>query len=246
MIQKTFVAVPAQLFTSNGDSEGNLTVADSTLFKVQQVVILKSNDLQPRELQVKRISGPTQIKVGKLKAPIHEGTDISDFLVADAATIQAKEQDRPAIPPDAFNRAVYDEEPTVALRTTAVDALGNKYSVKNPLPVRLSDGDINIGTVNGELEVQLSSKDGDPDAGDIHDSVRIGDEEYEAKIDSSRNLQVIIANTANDKAWDDAVVTRDPVTGYITNVEYKLNGNTVRNVPITRDAYENIVRVRKT
>jgi len=182
MIQTKFAAVSAQPFTSDGDSEGNLTVADSTLFKVQQIILLKSSAQQPRELQIKRISGPNQIKVGKLKSPIHEGVDISDFLVADGATIQSKEQDRPTIPPDAFQRAVYDEEPTVAIRTTSVDALGNKYSTKNPMPVRLSDGDINIGTVNGELEVQLSHKDGDPDSGDVHDSIRIGDGVNEATV----------------------------------------------------------------
>lgn len=241
MIQTKFAAVPAQPFTSDGDSEGNLTVADSTLFKVQQLILLKSDDQQPRELQIKRITGPNQIKVGKVKAPIHEGVDISDFLVADNATIQAKEQDRPAIPPDAFERAVYDEEPTVAIRTTAVDALGNKYSTKNPLPVRLSDGDVNIGTVNAEIEVQLSHKDGDPNSGDIHDSVRIGDGTNEATITKAVTglLAGLNVNSINDlfsKPFNKLTVLTKNDDGDPLTIRSSYNGVPVQLMTVIYDA----------
>jgi hypothetical protein len=62
-------------------------------------------------------------------------------------------------------------------------------TVTNPIYVRLSDGSISIGTVNAELEVQLSHKDNVPNAGDVADSVRIGDgvEELDLNTDGSVN-----------------------------------------------------------
>jgi hypothetical protein len=246
MTEKKWDAVPNQSILANGGTEGQIVVPDSTLFRVKQKVFLKSDAQQSRNLVINGISKTGVLRLGKLGGAITDSEDLSDFLTADNAIIWAERQDRSTITPNDYERAVYDEEPVMAKRVTQVDPMGNKYSVTNPMPVRLSDGDINIGTVNGELEVQLSSKDGDPDVGDVHDSVRIGDEEYEAKIDSSRNLQVITANQAADKAWDDMIITRDPITQDITNIEYKLNGVTVRNVPFTRDAYENLVRIQKT
>lgn len=67
------------------------------------------------------------------------------------------------------------EDDADAKRIVMVDSLGNFNSEDNPLFVQLTDGSITIGTVNAELEVQLSHLDNDPDAGDVHDSVRIGD-----------------------------------------------------------------------
>ncbi len=51
-----------------------------------------------------------------------------------------------------------------------------------PLNVRLSDGSVNIGTVNAELEVQLSHIANSPDAGDVADSVQVGDGEETLQI----------------------------------------------------------------
>src|SRR5690606_13016080 len=113
----------------------------------------------------------------------------SGFLVADNSRISAELQDRPAIPPDAYNRAVYDEEPTVALRNVLVDQQGRKYTADNPFPVQLSDGDVNIGTVNAELEVQLTDRDNYPNPGDVHDSIRIGNGSNEADVTADHELK---------------------------------------------------------
>lgn len=78
--------------------------------------------------------------------------------------------------------AVYDAyRASFNFPTTAnlKDENGDAYSPSNPLHVQLSDGSVNIGTVNAELEVQLSRKDNDPDAGDVHDAVRIGNQDVE-------------------------------------------------------------------
>jgi len=55
------------------------------------------------------------------------------------------------------------------------DDSGNPYTAANPLPVQLSDGSVNIGTVQANVEVQLTHENDYPSAGRIHDSIRIGD-----------------------------------------------------------------------
>lgn len=82
------------------------------------------------------------------------------------------------------------EDDADAKRVLIVDELGNFNSPENPLFVQLSDGSVNIGTVNAELEVQLSHIDNDPDAGDVADSVRIGDGVEIAEIKPDGSLQV--------------------------------------------------------
>jgi len=77
------------------------------------------------------------------------------------------------------------EENIDAKRVTIVDENGEAglgSTPEKPINVKLSDGSISIGTVNGELEVQLSHKDNVADPGDVADSVRIGDGVNEAKI----------------------------------------------------------------
>ncbi len=246
MTEKKWDAVPNQSILANGGTEGQIIVPDSTLFRVKQKVFLKSDAQQSRNLVINGISKTGVLRLGKLGGAITESEDLSDFLTADNAIIWAERQDRSTITPNDYERAVYDEEPVMAKRVTQVDPMGNKYSVTNPMPVRLSDGDINIGTVNGELEVQLSAKDGDPDAGDVHDSVRIGDEDYEVKIDADRNMQVIQANSANDKAWDKMKVYRNPVTRDIIKIEYIRNNVVVRTVDHTHDAFEDIEEITKS
>lgn len=176
MLEKRFSAVAPQALTANGTAEGKITVADTRLFKVKQKVFLQSSTQQPRDgLEVKKIINRTEMIVGPEKSAIHITSNVSDFLVVDTATVAANEQFRPIIPSEEFNRAVYEEEPTVAIRSMLVDKEGKDYRTDNPLPVELSNGSVSIGTVNAELEVQLSHKDNFPNAGDVADSVRIGD-----------------------------------------------------------------------
>jgi len=199
MLEKRFSAVTPQALTANGTAEGKITVADTRLFKVKQKVFLQSSTQQPRDgLEVKKIINRTEMVVGPEKSAIHITSDVSDFLVTDTATVAANEQFRPIIPSEEFNRAVYEEEPTVAIRSMLVDKEGNDYRTENPLPVELSNGSVNIGTVNAELEVQLSHKDNFPDVGDVADSVRIGDGVHELAINSDGSINTLSTVTATD------------------------------------------------
>lgn len=148
MIEKRYLEVPPQALTANGNSDGLIQVADATLYKVKQEVRVFSNTVSPIVYEVKRISSATQLHVGLKSLPISKYSNTSLFLVADSAMISAPDQERPTISNYDSMRAVYDEEPTVALRSILVDKLGNRIDASNPLPTSatLDVGDISIET----------------------------------------------------------------------------------------------------
>lgn len=138
MLEKRFPAVSPQSFTANGSTAGVVTITDTSPFKVKQKVHLAANTLGGQELEVKRVLSATQLVVGPSGGSITAYTDVSAYTTALSATISANEQLRPAIPADEYNRASYDEEPTVAQRTILVDKLGKRYDDNYPLPVNAS------------------------------------------------------------------------------------------------------------
>jgi len=148
MIEKRWIAVPPQLFASNGTIDGILTIADCSLFKVKQQVRLRSNTQPQTTLEVKRILGHNTIHVGEIGEKITQRSDISAFLVADGATIEADEQNRSAVPVQEIERLTYEEEAVVARRVILVDKYGDKYDGTNRLPV---DANVVIGTISNPL-----------------------------------------------------------------------------------------------
>lgn len=124
MLEKRFVAVSPQLFTTDGTSDGKLTVVYSGFFKVKQQVTITSNVQPPLEVEVKRINSINDIEVGP-RGKIEARTDLSNYTVAAGANIRANEQFRPLIPQEEVIRAVYEEEPVVAYRVIGVDQDGN-------------------------------------------------------------------------------------------------------------------------
>lgn len=193
--EKRWSAIPATAFTSSGTSSGIVTITSTKGFHVKQSVLLRSDNLTtPLQLQVKSVISSTQLTVGPKTSSLTEVTDISAYSLSQHPTIEAPLQPRPTIDQKEYLRSVFEEEPTVALRTTQVDPLGNQYTLDNPMPVQLSDGSVQIGTVEGNLEVQLTAKDNDPNPGDIHDSIRIGDGSNELKVNPDGSLTVVLEN----------------------------------------------------
>jgi hypothetical protein len=197
-IEKKRIGIPPRALTANGTANGLVQVADIRGFYVKQKVYIRSNTQSSQIFEIKRFDSLNSFYVGPLppEGGIGKRSDISAYLVADSAVVGAEEQDRPGIKPDEHERAVYVEEPIVAKRVINVDEFGQYYNTQNPVPVQLSDGSIDIGTVNAELEVQLSHKDNDPDAGDVHDSVRIGDGADEMGVNPDGSINVVILGGA--------------------------------------------------
>lgn len=195
----------------NGGIKGEVYIASTYGFKVGQKVTLRSDSNQSREYKVKKVESETLLRVGPTSknSTIVEYSDISDMTIADNSVIIMTEQNRPGLDSTEVISYVFEEEPAVALRTHQVDWLGRSYGENNPMSVKISDGNIDIGTVNAELEVQLSRQDSSPDAGDVHDSVRIGNQVLElgfndlgngtgeAKVQSRTHVQVDELNSTN-------------------------------------------------
>lgn len=125
-----------QLFTSDGNTDGLVTVADTTGFFSKQTITIKSNTQPPKAFQVNIVISATQMYVGLPKSNIIlDRTDVSAYKLADAAQIYAPSQSIGQIqPPEIFN-AVYARDPVVALRTVLVDAHGQWINEANPVPV---------------------------------------------------------------------------------------------------------------
>ena len=203
-IEKSWSSVAPTLFTADGGAQGQIQVASTNGLKVKQRIVISAVSLPDLQVQVKRVISPTSILVGLLNPPqgqqgLGGRANLSAYTVALGAFLYAEEQPKSLLKPDDIIQAVYDQEPACAIRVDLVDQLGNYYETANPLPVKLTDGSINIETINAELRVQLSAKDNDPKPGDIHSSVRIGDGTNEAKVnaDGSFNVNVVTTPVSN-------------------------------------------------
>ena len=168
MLEKRLYAVPPQAFTANGDTAGigaiTIGVDACTLFKVKQQVLVAATGLPTLTLQIKEIDPNGTIWVGPFgaaarpagpnlpsKPPVSESlasrTSVAAYTTLLSANISADIQGRQKIDNAESTRAVYEEEPAVAIRSILVDDCGDKYNSTNPLPVAI-EGSITIGDVS--------------------------------------------------------------------------------------------------
>lgn len=183
--EKRYAAIIARNFTSNGTANGTVELATTSKFKVKQHIAITATGEPSLQLEVKSVLSPTILRVGPRGGSINAFTNLTAYTVAKNSAILADEQPRAGISNQEIIRAVYDEEPTMALRSVMVDEYGNYYTSENPLKVQLSDGSVNIGTVNAQVEVQLTDKESSPGAND-YDITRLGDGINEAKITKAK------------------------------------------------------------
>ena len=149
MFEKRFAAVPAQVLTADGGANGSISIPDTSLFKVKQQVVITAVGQINQDLEVKKVISPTSMVLGPITGNINTFTNLSAYTTAANASIFANEQRRPTIGADDFERAVYEEEPTVAKRVVLVDKFGNKYDEDNPLPTSSTfTGSISVGEVD--------------------------------------------------------------------------------------------------
>jgi hypothetical protein len=219
-LEKRLEAIPPQSFTADGTINGLITVADATEYKVKQQVFLSASTLPDLDqIEIRRVINAghgvnaTQLYVGPKGGSIDARTDVSAYTVALGAAITANEQNRPSIPNESINRAVYEEEPTVALRVFPVDEMGNDYNADNPFPVAaVFDGDVKVG------DIRITACDNDPKVGDVHSSVRIGGidcaNEMDVNPDGSINVNII-----NSTGLPGLIVTHNEITSVPASVE---------------------------
>jgi hypothetical protein len=199
---------PGVILTPIAVSNSIITVSSAAGLHSKQKITLRLGSAVLEDLEIKRVLNDTQIQVGTIGS---EMGNILNPVAFNGGTLEMQEQERNKIGNEYTFRAVYEEEPAVALRNVLVDRWGRFFSTDNPMPVQLSDGAINIGTVNAEIETQLSHLDNDPDVGDVHDSVRVGDGEDQLQIFPDGSIGVnILESDSNKRALN--------IYGEVTNV----------------------------
>ena len=139
LLEKRFYAVPPQLLTTNGSANGFITIANaSALLKVKQVVNVTDTLGNLRTYEVKRIDTPNIVFLGPIGKPLANYDDMSFYTTANGAFLFADEQQRTKIAEQEIPRAVYAEEPAVAIRSILVDDSGKTYNNSNPLPIDIA------------------------------------------------------------------------------------------------------------
>lgn len=240
--ERRWAGVGPTNFTADGLDTGIITVEDTACYKVKMKVVVFSDTLQETALVINKVLSRTQMKLGPAGGKITDHTDMSTFLLADNAQIRSvADQDRSNIPPADYERAVYSEEPTMAKRVINVNKYGEENSPENPVYTQLSDGAIEIGTVNAEVEVQLSHRDNYPDAGDVADSVQVGDGANIAKVDaknksfSVNRYEKLLPILANAK-WLELVnyeASSIASVGDVDTISYFKNGQVIAKAIFT-------------
>lgn len=126
--ERLWSAIPTTNFISNGGTEGQVTLLSTRGIKVKMKVIIDADSPSiTATLEVKKVVDEYSIVLGPAgKAMRGPGStsDLTQYTIARNARLRIDEQERPAIVPDAYNRAVYEEEPVVAVRTIGVGPLG--------------------------------------------------------------------------------------------------------------------------
>ena len=134
--EKNWAGIPAQSFIADGSSQGEILLLSTDGFFVKMDVNVVSSTQPVLNLEVKRVLSPTLLVVGP-KGSIELRSDLSAYHSADNASIGANQQRRPTIPIQELQRAVYQEEPAVALRTMDVDPHGDptygQMQLANPI-----------------------------------------------------------------------------------------------------------------
>jgi hypothetical protein len=125
-------------------SNAIVTVSDTFGLHPKAAISLSLGAAQG-DFEIKRVLSDTQIEIGNvgtgIKGPFLSPTQFNGGMLT------MSEQNRNKFGSELVLRAVYQEEPALALRTMQVDPYGEAISSKNPLPVSF-DGTISIGDVS--------------------------------------------------------------------------------------------------
>lgn len=151
--ERKWLLIAPHAFTADGTSNGIVTVADTSPFRVKMTVTIQSMAvaaLVTPVIEVKRVISTTQMMVGPV-GNIATPADISAYLVSDVATIGAPEQPRASLQSDTIQQATYEQEPVMARRVIMVDDYGQFYDESNPFPVS--------ATFSGSITIPLDNPD---------------------------------------------------------------------------------------
>lgn len=163
--------VLAQSFVFDGTSNGEVYLLTSVSFKANQIVIIEATG-QPTIIgRIKQVPGDDLVLVGPDDTSELTRLDLSSYTVALGATIRADSQYRDITMLSTYNVAIYEEEPTVAVRSVLVDWFGRKYTSTEVGSKLTLDVNIVSGTITfpPSINVDITGYGATPDSVQIVD-----------------------------------------------------------------------------
>lgn len=218
-VERKWERIPPRSFALNGGADGSVFLATTRNFKVKQKVAISATGLPDLSLEVKKVISPTQLMVGPVGAKMTDRQNLSQYILAKNPTIRAEEQDRPGIPTEQHERAVYAEEPIMAKRVIAVDEFGEYYSESNPMNVKLSGDSINLSIDSIEIDKSGLATEAKQDATNTYLNT------------ISQNVGNALNPFAPPKDTDSLEV--ENFSSLIDIVHYKKEGTTIKSVKLT-------------
>jgi hypothetical protein len=134
MASERYFSAKEAAFQIDGGRDGKIVVANTRGFKVKAKIQVVSNNKPVLELEIKFIENKNNIYVGPIGSDIEQRSDLTPYKAANSATVKQPKQKRMSIPSVDTQRYVYEEEPTVAIRSILVDPQGLLIDENNPLP----------------------------------------------------------------------------------------------------------------
>lgn len=212
-VEKAWPAIPERSLTADGGQYGELQVSSTEGFKVKQIITIKSDTQQSQFLEVKRVVDENLMFVGP-SGKITDRSNITTYTTADNARIYAKEQRRPKISPEEYERAVYEEEPTVAKRIIPVDQFGKLITKDNPLPTSAQIDEVNIDNISVQLD-HVEDDEGE------FDSTRIGNGVAGRTLEINKNKDIDLRahGWTIEQKLKEGILCAEDVTRSLTWVE---------------------------
>lgn len=137
--QRFWAAIPSLSFISNGGTEGQVSILSTHNVKVKMLAYIKSDTQPQKQYEVKAVLNSTDLVLGPKGGAMRgkdSTVDVSAYLTLDNSVFNVDIQERPNIILNEIDRAVYEEEPTMAIRTIDVDPFGKIRSDDNPIPTK--------------------------------------------------------------------------------------------------------------
>ena len=131
--------------------DSKITVSTTAGLHTKMQASLSAPGQPVLDVEIKRVVSDTQFYVGSSDTGILDYYKQAALAPYIGGTFSAWEQNRNPMGAEIVLRAVYDEEPAVALRTIMVDEFGQHLNAANPLPITF-DGSISVGTVAVALD----------------------------------------------------------------------------------------------
>ena len=140
-----------------------VTVPSTDGLYVKQAIVLSNLGQEPLELEIKRVLSDTQLQVGAVGHPITEYVNPTAYT---GGTLTASEQERNKFGADIVWRAVYAEEPIVAIRTIGVDKHGqflDTITDNNGVNRLAVDANVTVSGISVDLDAITPPNRPDPD-----------------------------------------------------------------------------------